>query len=63
MERSAQAEPNGEAGLLLGLLLLGQGLDDFLLLGGETFLSALAGLLGLGATSLSLVPGTRESLR
>lgn len=44
------------ARLLLGrLLLLGQGLDDLLLLGLETLLSALAGLLGLGATSLGLI--------
>ena len=41
--------------LLLGLLLLGQGLDDLLLLGLETLLSALAGLLCLGATSLGLI--------
>lgn len=41
---------------LLGcLLLLGQVLDDLLLLGLETLLSALACLLCLGTTSLSLI--------
>lgn len=41
---------------LLGrLLLLGQVLDDLLLLGLETLLSALACLLCLGATSFSLI--------
>lgn len=43
------------ARLLLGLFLLGQGLDDLLLLGLETLLSALAGLLCLGAASLGLI--------
>lgn len=43
------------ARLLLGLLLLGQVLDDLLLLGLETLLSALAGLLCLGTTSLGLI--------
>lgn len=41
---------------LLGrLLLLGQVLDDLLLLGLETLLSALARLLCLGTTSFSLI--------
>lgn len=41
---------------LLGrLLLLGQVLDDLLLLGLETLLSALACLLCLGTTSFSLI--------
>lgn len=41
---------------LLGrLLLLGQGLDDLLLLGCETLFSALTSLLCLGTTSLGLI--------
>lgn len=51
----AESGRTDRARLLLGLLLLGQGLDDLLLLGLETLLSALAGLLCLGATSLGLV--------
>lgn len=51
----AQSVRTDGARSLLGLLLLGQVLDDLLLLGLKTLLSALAGLLCLGATSLSLV--------
>lgn len=47
--------------LLLGrLLLLGQVLDDLLLLGLETLFSALACLLRLGTTSFGLVAVRRE---
>lgn len=41
--------------LLLGLLLLGEGLDDLLLLGLQAFLTALTSLLGLGPPSFGLV--------
>lgn len=53
---------NNRSGLLLGcLLLLGQVLDDLLLLGLETLLSALAGLLRLGTTGLGLI-AVRQSI-
>ena len=44
-----------EGVLFLGLFLLGQSLDDFLLLRLEPLFMALAGLLGLGSVGLSLV--------
>lgn len=53
------------AKLLLGrLLLLGQGLDDLLLLCCETLFSALTSLLCLGTTSLGLITvGQRNKVR
>lgn len=44
----------------LGGLLLWQGLDELLLLGQETLLPALAGLLRLGTAGFRLVAGGRE---
>lgn len=44
---------------LLGLFFLGEGLDDFLLLGLQAFLAALPSLLGFGPASLSLVTARR----
>ena len=46
--------------LFLGLFLLGQCLDDFLLLGLEPLFPALAGFLGLRPAGLSLVPGKEK---
>lgn len=45
----------GERCSFLGLLLLGQSLHDLFLLGLETLLAALAGLLCLGAAGFGLV--------
>lgn len=50
----------GRSRSLLDLLLLGQVLDDLLLLGLETLLSALAGLFRLGTASLRLVTAWHE---
>ena len=50
-------------GSFFGLLLLGQGLNDLLLLGLQTLFSALTGLPGLGAASLSLVTVCGEGRR
>ena len=44
-----------EGVLFLGLFLLGQSLDDFLLLGLEPLFTVLAGFLGLRSAGLSLV--------
>lgn len=44
-----------EIGSLFGLFFLGQSLDDLLFLGLETLFPALAGFLGLGAASFSLI--------
>ena len=46
--------------LFLGLFLLGQSLDDFLLLGLELLFTALARFLGLRPAGLSLVPGKEK---
>lgn len=46
----------------LGLLLLGQSLDDLFLLGCKTLLSALTGLPGLGTASLGLVTKGRSEI-
>lgn len=45
---------------LLGLLLLGEGFDDLLLLGLQALLAALPSLLGLGPASLGLVAARKE---
>ena len=46
--------------LFLGLFLLGQSFDDFLLLGLEPLFPALASFLGLRPAGLSLVTGERK---
>lgn len=46
--------------LLLGLLLLGEGLNDLLLLGLQAFLTALTSFLGLGPASFGLVAARSE---